>query len=182
MILYSSGAIEHSISTKKHRWLLAAACAILAFAMAIEISIGFVVNVGSILIFALLYFYRAKHDRLKAVIAAIIGGLLGWKLCDVFPLFFDLGILCAVPCILFAVLYCKNLGCRLLIVLLAPLLSRLMVSLNDLVLFNYTIISIGGDWSNDAQAIGCFSVIILDSVKQTLFSFRHRRSAAAANQ
>lgn len=165
------------------RWRLTALFLSIALLYHAELSTGIVLNAGALAVFSILFFFKPKQEVIKTAIAIILGGILAWKLCDVFPLFFDLGLMAAIPCVVFSLMYCKDIGCRLLTVIAAPLLGRLILSFCDYVLFDYAIINLGGDWSAPAQAAGCLTVIVIETAKLYFGRFyRLSRTNTTANQ
>ena len=89
-----------------------------------------------------------------AVIGAALGGIVGWKLWDMFPLFFELGLLAAAPAVLFAALYCRDANAKALAVAAAPFVTLLMRAVGDYTLFQSTVLEIGNGDALCAQAAG----------------------------
>lgn len=77
------------------------------------------------------------------LLASVLGGLIGWKLNEVAPLFFEPGVLAAVPYVVCALVYCRMHSERVLAVTLAPFVSSLCVSVSDYSLFRYCTIQLG---------------------------------------
>ena len=88
------------------------------------------------------------------MIGAVLGGIVGWKLWDIFPLFFELGLLAAAPAVLFAALYCRDANAKALAVAAAPFVTLLMRAVGDYTMFQSAVLELGSGDALCAQAAG----------------------------
>ncbi|MDO4565127.1 MAG: hypothetical protein Q4C04_05885 [Clostridia bacterium] len=138
---------------------------------------------ASLLVLTLPFLLKIGQKWWRAVPALLIAGLLGWRLCDMYPLFFDLELLSAIPAALLAVLMCRTLGARALVVCLSPLIGQAALSLADFSLFGYAPLKIGSGAVSGAQAIGLTAVFVFTAVETRLLALRNdRQRRLAANE
>lgn len=182
-LLSFANVFSSVLKRRFYRWLLPAIFAMLTVFAAVEVDFGLIINLGAILSFSLLFvFTPAKKDWARIVLSSVLGGILAWKLCDRFPLFFELGILCALPTVILSLIFCKSIGSRILTALTAPLIARLILSAADQVLFDFAIVNIGGDWAISGQAISCLVIVAAEVIKLELTAFRLSKRVALSNQ
>ena len=98
-----------------------------------------------------------------ALAAAVLGGAVGWKLCDALPLFPEQGLLIAAPTLLTAALYGRDWNARLLAVAAAPFVMLLLRAIGDYTLFKSTVLELGDADAFAAQTIGLFFVLLAET-------------------
>ena len=113
-----------------------------------------------------------------AAICAALGGLFGWKLWDLFPLFFEQGLLVAVPTAVFSVFYCRDAKAKALAIAAAPFVSLLMRAIGDYTLFQSAVIELGNGDALCAQAAGLL-LLLAGSAAYVRLSQRLLRSRSA---
>lgn len=91
---------------------------------------------------------------LAALFAASLGGLIGWKLCDAFPLFPEPGILIALPTAALAALYCRDANAKALAIAAAPFGMLVFQMIGDYTLFQSTVLELGNGDTLCAQSAG----------------------------
>lgn len=94
-----------------------------------------------------------------AVLCAALGGMLGWKLWDLFPLFFELGFLVAAPTVLFSLFYCRDANARAIAVVSAPFFSLLIRAVGDYTLFFSAVLELGSGDALCAQIAGILCLL-----------------------
>ena len=99
-----------------------------------------------------------------AAIGAALGGIVGWKLWDRFPLFPELGLLTSVPTLLFSVFYCRDRNAKALAIAAAPFVTLLMRAVGDYTLFQSTVLEIGNGDALCAQSSGLLLLLLLFAV------------------
>ena len=113
-----------------------------------------------------------------AALCAALGGLLGWKLNDLFPLFFEPGLLIAVPTALLSVFYCRDANAKALALAAAPFVSLFLRAVGDYTLFQSAVLSLGDGDALCAQAVG-FLLLLLGGALLNRFPDPVRRLHAA---
>ena len=66
-----------------------------------------------------------------ALCAALLGGFLGWKLCDALPLFFEQGFLTAAPTLVLCALLCRDANAKALAIAAAPFVMLFFQMVGD---------------------------------------------------
>ncbi|MBQ5991164.1 MAG: hypothetical protein IJL62_01290 [Clostridia bacterium] len=110
-----------------------------------------------------------------ALFAALSGGLLGWELCDAFPLFFEQGFLIAAPTLLVSALFCRDANAKALAIAAAPFVMLLIRMAGDYTLFRSTVLELGNGDALCAQSLGLL-LLILNAALRERISFRLRRA------
>lgn len=95
-----------------------------------------------------------------ALAAAMLGGVVGWKLCDALPLFPEQGFLIAAPTVLTAMLYGRDRNARLLAIAAAPFVMLLLRSIGDYTLFKSAVLELGDADAFAAQTMGLFFMLL----------------------
>lgn len=95
-----------------------------------------------------------------AALCAAFGGIVGWKLWDLFPLFFEPGLLIAVPTALFSVFYCRDANAKALAIAAAPFVSLLMRAVGDYTLFRSAVLELGSGEALCAQTAGLLLLLV----------------------
>lgn len=116
-----------------------------------------------------------SEEPVRTVCAAALGGLIGWKLCDTFPLFPEQGLLLALPTLLLALLFLRRPGARMLALALAPFIMLLLRAIGDWMLFQSTVLELGDGDALAAQTAGMLLLLCGESVLA-----RKRRGKGAA--
>ena len=124
------------------------------------------------LLAAMLY---PSDEPVRTVCAAMLGGLIGWKLCDTFPLFFEPGLLAALPTLLLAVLLCRTFGARALALAAAPFFLLLFRAIGDWILFESTVLELGDGDALSAQASGILLLTAGAAAFRAVWEKRFRR-------
>ena len=114
-----------------------------------------------------------------ALLAALLGGFLGWKLCDALPLFFEQGFLIAAPTLLFSVLFCRDANARALAIAAAPLVMLLFQMIGDYMLFKSTVLELGSFDALCAQSAGFLVLLTGGLLRDRLQTLRRRLHAPA---
>lgn len=114
-----------------------------------------------------------------ALIAALSGGLLGWELCDEFPLFFEQGLLIAVPTLLVCLPFCRDANARALAIAAAPFVMLLFRMAGDYTLFRSTVLELGNGDALCAQTAGLLLLLLFGAVRDRI-SLRLRRAYGVA--
>lgn len=114
-----------------------------------------------------------------ALFAAVLGGVIGWKLCDAFPLFPEQGILIAVPTVLLAVIYCRDGSAKALAIAAAPFVMLLLRAVEDGMLFQSTVLELGNADALCAQSAGLALLLTGGLLYGRLRSVRSRARASA---
>ncbi len=125
-------------------------------------------------LFALLTAALCPTDHpIAALIAAVLGGLIGRKLCDALPMFPEQGVLVAVPALLLAALYCRDANAKALAIAAAPFMMLLFQMFDDYLLFRSTVLELGSADAFAAQTTGLLFLLLGGGLL-----FRFRRFAA----
>lgn len=114
-----------------------------------------------------------------ALTAALLGGMVGWKLCDAFPLFPEQGLLIAAPTVLLAALYCRDASAKALAIAAAPFVMLFLRAVGDYLLFKSAVLELGCEDTLAAQAIGSALLLVGESVLARLRLVQRRAHAAA---
>ncbi len=130
--------------------------------------------------FALLCALLFPTDHpLGALTAALLGGMVGWKLCDVFPLFPEQGLLIAAPTVLLAALYCRDASAKALAIAAAPFVMLFLRAVGDYLLFKSAVLELGCEDTFAAQTIGSALLLMGESALARLRLVQRRAHAAA---
>ena len=119
-----------------------------------------------------------KHP-FGAAFAAMLGGFLGWKLCDVLPLFFEQGLLIAAPTLILCVLVCRDANAKALAIAAAPFVMLFLQMIGDYVLFKSAVLELGTGDALCAQSAGLLALFAAGTILDRL-STVHRRLRALA--
>lgn len=95
-----------------------------------------------------------------AGLCAVLGGILGWKLFDLLPLFFEPGLLVAVPTAALSLFYCRDANAKALAVLAAPFLALWMRAVGDYTLFQTAVLELGDGNALCAQTAGLLLLLV----------------------
>lgn len=114
-----------------------------------------------------------------ALIAALFGGFVGWKLCDTFPLFFEQGWLTAAPTLLFCVLFCRDVNAKALAIAAAPLVMLFFQMIGDYMLFRSAVLELGSGDALTAQSSGILFLLCGGLVRDRIGEIRRRLRASA---
>ena len=154
-LLTGGGWYDAVADRKQKRGLLAGLPVVFALSFLPELTETYVHACAApcalLLFFALLC--PTRHP-VGAAVCAALGGMLGWKLWDAFPLFPEPGLLIAVPTAVFSVFYCRDANAKALAAAAAPFVSLLMRAIGDYTLFQSTVIELGNGDALCAQSAG----------------------------
>lgn len=114
-----------------------------------------------------------------ALFAAVLGGFLGWKLCDALPLFPEPGLLIAAATLLMSALYCRDANAKALAIAAAPFVTLVFQMAGDFVLFKSTVLELGNGDALCAQSAGLLVLLIGGLVRDRLYTLRRRLHAPA---
>lgn len=103
-----------------------------------------------------------------ALLAALSGGLVGWKLCDALPLFLEQGLLIAAPALLFCVLYCRDANAKALAIAAAPFVMLFFRMTGDYSLFRSTVLELGNGDALCAQTAGLLLLLAGGAVRDRI--------------
>ena len=93
----------------------------------------------------------------EVLAAAIIGGLICWKIGDRWPLFCGTSTLCAASLLIPSVGFCKDREDRFLACAMGSLLSELFFCLREYMLFSFCVVRLG---SREALSLGASSACL----------------------
>ena len=93
-------------------------------------------------------------------LCAVLGGTVGWKLIDLFPLFPEPGLLIALPTALLSLFYCRDANAKALAIAAAPFLSLWLRAVGDFTLFQSTVLELGSGDALCAQIAGLLLLLI----------------------
>ncbi len=114
-----------------------------------------------------------------ALAAALLGGFLGWKLCDALPLFFEQGFLIAAPTLVLCALVCRDANARALAIAAAPFVMLFFQMVGDYMLFKSAVLELGNEDALTAQTIGSGLLLAGGCAWERLRSIRIRKCASA---
>ncbi|MBQ6235951.1 MAG: hypothetical protein IJK54_08540 [Clostridia bacterium] len=130
--------------------------------------------------FALLTALLCPTDHpFDVLFAALLGGFLGWKLCDALPLFFEQGFLIAAPTLVLCALVCRDANARALAIAAAPFVMLFFQMVGDYMLFKSAVLELGNGDAFCAQSAGLLAFFIGGLVRDRLQAFRIRLHAPA---
>ena len=123
--------------------------------------------------FALLTAVLSPTDHpFGALTAATFGGYLGWKLCDLLPLFPEQGLLIAAPALVFAALFCRDANAKALAIATAPFGMLLWRAFGDYTLFQSAVLELGNEDALTAEAVGMLVLLAGGFVRDRLNAVR----------
>ena len=105
----------------------------------------------------------------RIAIASVLGGLAAWKLCDLYPMFAELGVLMAIPILALGLLYCRTKEERAVTAVLSPLIASLCLSIADYSAFGFCAVSIGTEDGMVASLIVLLSLLFLYPLSSPVF-------------
>ncbi len=125
--------------------------------------------------FALLTALLCPTDHpFRALLASVLGGYLGWKLCDLLPLFPEQGLLIAAPTLIFAALFCREANAKALAIAAAPFGMLLWRAFGDYTLFQSAVLELGNADALTAQAVGILLLLAATAAVRALRDGRIR--------
>lgn len=123
--------------------------------------------------FALLTAVLSPTDHpFGALTAATFGGYLGWKLCDLLPLFPEQGLLIAATALVFAALFCRDANAKALAIAAAPFGMLLWRAFGDYTLFQSAVLELGNADAMTAEAVGMLVLLAGGFVRDRLNAVR----------
>ena len=114
-----------------------------------------------------------------ALFAALLGGFLGWKFCDTFPLFFEQGFLIAAPTLVLCALFCRDANARALAIAAAPFVMLFFQMVGDYMLFKSAVLELGSFDALCAQSAGLLALLVGGFVRDRVNGLRRRLHAPA---
>jgi hypothetical protein len=130
--------------------------------------------------FALLTALLCPTDHpFDALFAALLGGFLGWRLCDALPLFFEPGFLIAAPTLVLCALLCRDANARALAIAAAPFVMLFFQMIGDFLLFKSAVLELGNEDALTAQSAGLLVLLTGGLVRDRLAQLRLRLHAPA---
>ena len=114
------------------------------------------------------------EQPLRAAFSAVLGGVIGWRLCETLPLFFEQGLLIAVPTLLVSMLYCRDPNARALALAAAPFFMLLCRAGADYTLFKSAVLELGNEDALTAQAVGILLLLAATAAVRALRDGRIR--------
>ena len=114
-----------------------------------------------------------------ALCAALLGGFLGWKLCDALPLFFEQGFLTAAPTLVLCALLCRDANARALAIAAAPFVMLFFQMVGDYMLFKNAVLELGSGDTFCAQSAGLLALLVGGLVRDRVNGLRRRLHAPA---
>jgi len=116
---------------------------------------------------------------LSALVAALLGGFLGWKLIDTFPLFSEPGLFVALPTLMLGALYCRDANAKALAIAAAPLVMLFFQMIGDYMLFRSAVLELGSGDALTAQSSGILFLLCGGLVRDRIGEIRRRLRAPA---
>ena len=116
---------------------------------------------------------------LSALVAALLGGFLGWKLIDTFPLFSEPGLFVALPTLMLGALYCRDANAKALAIAAAPFVMLFFQMIGDYTLFQSAVLELGNADALTAQTVGSALVLCGTLLGSRLETVRRRLRASA---
>ena len=154
-LLLLGGWFDALLERSRKRVLLAALPALFALTYVPPLRETFVHAYAAPCAFVLCASVLCPTDRpIGAALAAAFAGIAGWKLMDSFPLFPELGLLTAVPAVVFAQFYCRDRNAKALAVAAAPFVMLLCHAVGDYTLFQSAVLELGSGDAFMAQTSG----------------------------
>ncbi|MCL2696160.1 MAG: hypothetical protein FWE69_07535 [Clostridiales bacterium] len=139
--------------------------ALLAAAMLVEFQWAMgahvLLHLSSCLLLGLAILLWRRGEGLCVLVSAVLAGVVAWKVADLYPLFWGIVPAQALIALLFAMIYCKESGARLLSITLAPMVSGFCFMFSDYFLFRYLFLHIGGREVMDVQILSAFLFALL---------------------
>lgn len=130
--------------------------------------------------FALVIALLCPTDQpLRALLSALFGGFLGWKLCDALPLFFEQGLLIAAPTVLLGMLFCREANARMLAIAAAPFVMLFFQMIGDFTLFRSAVLELGTGDALVSQSAGLLILLSAGLVRDRVIEVRRRLHAPA---
>ena len=114
-----------------------------------------------------------------ALLCALSGGLLGWKLCDALPLFPEQGFLIAAPTLLLGFFFCRDANAGVLAIAAAPFFMLFFRMTGDYMLFRSTVLELGNGDALCAQSAGLLFLLAGGRIRDRLRIVRNRLQAPA---
>lgn len=111
----------------------------------------------------------------EVLTAAILGGLICWKVGDAWPLMPALKLLCSVLLLIPALIVCRKRADRLLACALGSLLLELCACLREYMLFSFCVVRLG---SREALSLAA-AALCLYALGELVFGAIHRRKSIA---
>ena len=118
------------------------------------------------------------EEPLSAAAAAVLSGLVGARLSDAFPLFFEQGLLTALPALAFALLIPKSMGSRALAIAAAPFFMLLFRAAGDAMLFSFAVLELGTGDALAAEAVGILLLLAVEAAANRAKEGSKRRVTA----
>lgn len=109
-----------------------------------------------------------------ALCAALLGGFLGWKLCDALPLFFEQGFLTAAPTLVLCALLCRDANARTVAIAAAPFVMLFFQMVGDYMLFKSAVLELGSGDAFCAQSAGLLALLVGGLLRDRLNAVRTR--------
>ena len=103
-----------------------------------------------------------------ALLGALLGGGLGWELCETFPLFFEQGILIAFSTLVVCLFFCRDANAKALAVAAAPFVMLVCRMAGDYMLFRSTVLELGNGDALCAQTAGCLLLLTGEFMRDRL--------------
>ena len=154
-LLLAGGWFDPLLGRRKKRLSLAALPVLSALSFVPPMRETFVHAYAAPCAFLLSAALLCPTDRpIGALLAAAFSGIAGWKLIDSFPLFFEPGLLIALPAIVFSLFYCRDANAKALAIAAAPFVMLFCRAVGDYTLFNSAVLELGNGDALCAQAVG----------------------------
>ena len=113
-------------------------------------------------------------EPLSAAAAAVLSGVVGARLSDAFPLFFEQGLLTALPALFLSLCLAKRTGARALVIAAAPFCMLLFRAAGDAALFSFAVLELGTGDALAAQATGILLLFAVEELKRLPEKTRER--------
>ena len=115
----------------------------------------------------------------SALVTALLGGFLGWKLIDTVPLFPEPGLFIALPALLLGALYCRDINAKALAIVAAPFVMLFFQMIGDYTLFQSAVLELGNADALTAQTVGSALVLAVTLLENRFGTVLRRLHASA---
>ena len=133
---------------------------------------------AAVLLTVMLFTGRVRTvNWLEMLVSSLVGGLLSWKVADVWPLLPGLILVCAMMMLIPPLILCRHREDRLPVFALGSSFFELFFCIREYMLFSFCMIRLGSRQSLDL----CTSSIVLYTVvEKVCLAIREKKKHAAA--
>lgn len=110
-----------------------------------------------VVLFGCFLFTGKPQRKALALLLGVVSGLAGWQLCEWFPLFAPQEALMILPAVLLCYAVTQTPDAKRLMLSLAPIAFAVCVTVQDGILFRYSVVRIGTGEGFAASLLGIFA-------------------------